>query len=239
MTPPDVPTDAASSILDVEDLAIRFGETEVFRGLTFSVRRGSSVAVIGPNGCGKTALFKALVGALPHDGKIRWADGVRIGYVPQKIDIARDLPLTGRDLLVAKGAATGDRDDPTAALRRVGIEDAAKTPIGALSGGQFQRLLLAVALVGRPDVLLLDEPTAGIDVPGQVQIDDLVRRVQEERGLTVMLISHDLTVVYRHADAVLCLSREHASFGPPRKILTPTLLTELYGAGAEYHVHGH
>jgi zinc transport system ATP-binding protein len=157
--------------------------------------------------------------------------------VPQKLDIERDLPITGHDLLRAKATATAARVSVTEVLRRVGLDQVAPTPIGALSGGQFQRLLVAMALVGRPNVLLLDEPTAGVDEPGQETLNELVRRVQQQQGLTVLLISHDLSVVYRYATDVLCLSRERAWFGPPRTILTPELLRELYGTPVEYHVH--
>lgn len=226
-------------LLEVEDLSVGFGKTDVLRGLTFSVEQGSSLAIIGPNGSGKTVLFKALVGALPYRGRIRWASGVRIGYVPQKLDLERDLPITGLDLLRAKVKVTKSDEDVVATSRRVGLGDEIAKPISALSGGQFQRLLLALALVGRPDVLLLDEPTAGVDEPGQERLYELIRRLQEQRGLTVLLISHDLSVVYRRATKVLCLSFARACFGPARTILTPELLNEIYGAPVEYHVHDH
>lgn len=228
-----------AAALEVEDLAVSFGKLTVFTGLTFAVARGSSLAIIGPNGSGKTVLFKALVGSIPFRGRIRWRPGTRIGYVPQKIDIERDLPLTGRDLLRAKKAVVRATDDIGASLQRVGLDaKAGAKPIGALSGGQFQRLLLALALLGDPDVLLLDEPTASIDEPGQEKLNELVRRLQTERDLTVLLISHDLSVVYRYATHVLCLGRGRICFGPPRAILSPDLLHELYGSPVEFHLHG-
>ena len=115
--------------------------------------------------------------------------------------------------------------------------DVGEQPIGMLSGGQFQRLLVAFALVGNPTVLLLDEPTAGVDEPGQERLNELVHRLQDDQGLTVLFISHELTVVYRYATNVLCLSRGQACFGPPRTILTPELLHEMYGTPVDYHVH--
>lgn len=228
-----------ANILEVEDLFIGFGKEDVLQDVSFSVEEGSSVALIGPNGSGKTVLFKALVGSLPYRGKIRWSPGVRIGYVPQKLDVERNLPITGTDLLAAKVKVTKSSDALAATLQSVGLGHEATKPIGALSGGQFQRLLVGLALVGRPNVLLLDEPTAGVDEPGQEKLNELIRRLQQERGLTVFLISHELSIVFQYATNVLCLSHKRAWFGPPRSILTPELLQEIYGAPVGYHDHGH
>lgn len=225
-------------LLEVEGLSVAFGATQVLSGLSFSVDAGSALAVIGPNGSGKTVLFRALVGSIPYRGQVRWAPGTRIGYVPQKLDIERDLPVTGRDLLAAKADVLGGPEDLPQVLRQVSMGKEIHKPIGALSGGQFQRLLVALALVGRPNVLLLDEPTAGVDEPGQEKLNELIRRLQAEHGLTVLLISHELSVVYRYATHVLCLSRERAWFGTPRTILTPELLRQAYGEPVEFHVHG-
>lgn len=225
--------------LTVEHLTVRFGHAEVVRDLSFAVPQGSSLAVIGPNGSGKTVLFRALLGAIPHDGTVRWAPGTRIGYVPQKLDLERDLPITGRDLLRARARlAAASSGDIERALARVGLNsDVLGMAIGALSGGQFQRLLIAFALLGQPTILLLDEPTAGVDEPGQERLYETVRRLQVEQGVTVLLISHDLSVVFRHATNVLCLSREHTCFGRPGQVLTPEILSHVYGEPVGLYVH--
>lgn len=232
-------SDAATNVLDVRDLAIRFGRTTVFSGLSFSVPRGSALAIIGPNGSGKTALLRALIGALPFEGTVTWAPDVRLGYVPQKLDIVRDAPITARDFLEARAALA--RTSTAAALdllTAVGLsEQSANLPIGTFSGGQFQRLLVAFALVSTPAVLLLDEPTAGVDEPGQERLNELLHRLQADRGLTIILVSHDLSIVYRHATTVLCLGRRRHWLGPPEDILTPGLLHEAYGAPIAFHVH--
>jgi zinc transport system ATP-binding protein len=226
-------------ILEVKGLAVRFGPKEIFRDLSFSVERGTSVVVIGPNGAGKTVLFKALIGAVPFQGTICWAADAKVGYVPQKLDIERDLPITGADLLRAKIAVS---HAPVTALSlvlaRVGLnKNTADMPIGTLSGGQFQRVLLACALIGDPNVLLLDEPAAGIDSPGQQQIESLLDELQHGHGISVITISHDLSIVYRHAANVLCLSRTYSCFGPPQTVLDPATLDRIYGMPAGFHVH--
>jgi zinc transport system ATP-binding protein len=225
--------------LHVEGLSVSFGLAHVIRDLSFDVEPGSALAVIGPNASGKTVLFRALIGVIPYRGTIAWGDGTRIGYVPQKLDLERDLPVTGHDLLRAKGHVAGIGKEATGeVLDLVHLPAAAAAkPIGTLSGGQFQRLLLAVALLGRPTVLLCDEPTAGVDEPGEEQLYEMIQRVREARGLALLLISHELSVVFRYATHVLCLSRERPCFGPPREVLTPEAIEQLYGAPLRYHHH--
>jgi zinc transport system ATP-binding protein len=232
---------SASNVLEVDHLSVSFGETKVLADLTFQVARGSCLAVIGPNGAGKTVLLRALIGSLPYSGTAHWASGVRIGYVPQKLDLERDIPVTGIDFLRAR-VAVGHKsaallDD---FLTLVGLPlEVARQPIGTMSGGQFQRLLVAFALAGDPNALLLDEPTAGIDEPGQERLNELVGRLQKNQGLTVLFISHELSVVYQYATNVLCLTRAQAWFGPPQTILTPDRLRQVYGSDINYHVHDH
>jgi zinc transport system ATP-binding protein len=230
---------SAGPVLDVRHLTIAFDGTAVIDDLSFSVADGEALAIIGPTGAGKTVLFRALIGALPFRGEIRWADGVRVGYVPQKLDLERDLPITGRDFLRAKTRVGGaGRGEIGQALDLVNLgDDVARRPIGRLSGGQFQRLLLAFALLGRPNVLLFDEATAGIDEPGQERLYERIDRLKRERGLTLLLISHELSLVYRHATRVLCLGRGRNVIGPPAEVLTPGTLEDLYGSPMKYHVH--
>jgi zinc transport system ATP-binding protein len=225
--------------LEVENLTVGFDRTPVIERLSFHVPHGSALAIVGPNGAGKSVLAKALIGALPYEGNIKWGENTKIGYVPQKLDIDRDLPITGNDFLRAKAAvarASGEEVENVVELVGLTVASVGK-PIGALSGGQFQRLLVAAALLGHPTVLLLDEPTAGVDEPGQDTINHTVERLRRERGLTVLFISHDLSVVYQYATNVLCLSRGRTCFGVPKNILTPQMLSELYGAPVSYHVH--
>jgi zinc transport system ATP-binding protein len=229
------------NVLEVDRLSIRFGKVEVLTDVGFQIAKGDSLAVIGPNGAGKTVLFRALIGSVASEGTIRWAPGVRIGYVPQKLDLDRDVPITATDFLRARSPSPRAADaEISRMLGLVGIsKEASESSIGVLSGGQFQRLMVAFALLGNPSVLLLDEPTAGVDGPGQKRLNELVSHLQKEQGLSVLFISHELSVVYQYATNVLCLGGGHAHLGPPRKILTPDLLSEIYGSTVDYHVHDH
>jgi zinc transport system ATP-binding protein len=225
--------------LEVCRLAVSFGRLTIIEDLSFTVDEGESLAIIGPTGAGKTVLFRALIGAVPHEGQVHWAPGARIGYVPQKLDVERDLPLTGHDFLVAKArVGRASNAEIRGAVELVNLtDDVVSAPIGSLSGGQFQRLLLAVALLGRPTVLLFDEPTAGIDEPGEERLYERIDRLKREGHLTLLLISHELSLVYRYATRVLCLGRRRSYIGPPTELLTPQRLEELYGSPMKYHVH--
>jgi zinc transport system ATP-binding protein len=232
-------TYGGGSALEVRHLTISFDRAPIIKDVSFTVAEGDSLAIIGPTGSGKTVLFRALIGALPYEGEILWAPGATVGYVPQKLDIERDLPITGNDFLLGKAhVARASKGDVRRALELVNLTQAmARKPIGTLSGGQFQRLLLAFAFLGRPSVLLFDEPTAGIDEPGEERLYERINRLKQERHLTLLLISHELSLVYRYATHVLCLGRGRSYIGPPTDVLTPRKLEELYGSPMKYHIH--
>ena len=236
MTPPVKPDDTLA--LEVEHLTVALDGRVILQDLSFSVATAAWVAVIGPNGAGKTVLFRTLIGALPFTGTIRWAPGMRMGYVPQKLDIERSLPVSGRDLLTARARLTGAGNaEIDAALTRVGLAPPVlDLLVGALSGGQFQRLLMASALLGRPTLLLLDEPTTGVDEPGQVRLNDTLQRLRHE-GLTVITISHDLSVVSRFATDVLCVTRNHSCLQMSTRVLTPQVLADVYGEPVAFFRH--
>lgn len=230
-------------LLSVSGLNITFGSRQVIHDLNFEVHESDCMAIIGPNGAGKTVLLKALLQLIPYRGEIRWSYEARLGYVPQKIAADRQLPLSARDLLAAKSRFLRL---PSTEVEQVSVElgltnELLSSNIGTLSGGQFQKVLIAFALLGRPNVLLFDEPTASLDELTEERIYELLHSLQKDRGMTILLVSHDLSIVYRNANMVLCLSKGKPCMGPPKEILTPAMLQELYGAPSQYyrHVHEH
>ena len=208
-------------LLHLSNVSVTLDGREIVRNVTCDVEEAESVAIVGPNGSGKTILLKAILGIVPHSGEIRWGRSATVGYVPQKIDADRSLPLVVRDLLESKAKVTGrGRGEIAEVIASVGLGDEVLTiPIGNLSGGQFQRALIAFAILGRPDIVFFDEPTASIDEPGEEQVYALIDRLRTERGMAVVVVSHDLSFVNRYAQRVLCLNHVVTYYGPPHEHL--------------------
>jgi zinc transport system ATP-binding protein len=229
------------NLLAVKSLIVRIEDQLILENLNFELKPGETLSILGPNGAGKTMLLKSLLSLIPYSGEVLWSADVRIGYVPQKIDADRHLPLTFRDLFISKcrivKVAVLEID---AISQSVGLtKEMLRTPVGHLSGGQFQRGLIGFALIGKPNVLLLDEPTASLDEPGEEHIYELIHRLQEQYKLAVITASHDLSFVYRYATKVLCLNRRSVCMGTPREALTPAVLEQLYGPSHGYYEHHH
>lgn len=233
------------TLLKVSGLKVKFGNDYVLKNISFKVGNDETIAVIGPNGAGKTVLFRTLLGLVNHKGTVQWKDETKIGYVPQKLGISQDLPLTTSEFFALKEK---DTKKVAQVLADVGFredhphkghlkEHVLKRKIGILSGGELQRVLIAFALLGDPDVLLFDEPTAGIDVSAEETIYSLLHKLQEKKNLSIILISHDLQIVYKYANKVICLNKEQACFGPPLKVLNEKTLDKLYGGSVGFHVH--
>lgn len=237
-------------ILRVRNLRVSFDGNHVLKDLDFSVNKGDVLAIVGPNGAGKSVLFRALLGLIPHSGEITWSNNLKISYVPQKFSIDRELPLSTEEFLKFKkkshpeiiavlksvGIGSEHADDPDHHLRHI-KDHVLNQRLGWLSGGQLQRVLIAWALLDDPDVLLFDEPTAGIDVGGEETIYNLLKKLHSERNLTILLISHDLNIVYKYASNVLCLNKEMICHGIPSEVLDPASLTKLYGGEAGFYKH--
>jgi zinc transport system ATP-binding protein len=228
-------------ILEVKNLNVAFDDLRVIENLNFEVEKGDNLTIIGPNGSGKTVLFKALLNLIPASGTIKWSPGVKIGYIPQRLEIDRSLPLTLGEFLQTKIKIFKPPAGEVARLLDLTKlpRELLRRPIGKLSSGQFQRALIAFALIGDPNVLLFDEPTASVDAPGEEQIYETLHRLQDEKDLTLILVSHELSLVYRYATKVLCLNKQQICFGIPEEVLSPEILEKLYGAPHKFYHHLH
>ena len=222
-----------------EKLWFTYGSQETtLEDLTFSIPAGSITAIIGPNGSGKTTLLRVLLGLLtPTSGQV-WVLGrqpskvrAAMAYVPQRFSVDRSFPITVLEFLQLSHSPCST-EKIAEYLGHLGIADTLRMKLGSLSGGQFQRVLIERAMLGDPQVLFLDEPSSGIDVAGETTFYQLVLHLQREHRCTVVMVSHELQVVARYADLVLCLNRRLVCQGPPHRVLTAETLKQVFGPEA-------
>jgi zinc transport system ATP-binding protein len=220
------------SLIETRGLCLGYGSDVVLRDVTFSIDRGEIVTIVGPNGSGKSSLLRAVIGALqPVSGSVTRAKGLRIGYVPQQLHIDATLPLTVRRFLNLPHRQKAS--DIAVALTRAGVPELADAQMAQLSGGQFQRVLLARALLGKPDILILDEATQGLDQPGSASFYRQIEEVRRELGVAVLMVSHDLHVVMAASDRVLCLNGHICCEGSPEVVADAPEYRALFGTGTQ------
>ncbi len=224
-------------VLQVKNLSVTRNGDEILKDLTFEVREGEVLVILGPNGAGKTTLLRALLGLLPYQGEISWSTK-DISYLPpQELLQRRDIPLSIEEFFKIKQVSS---ETILKMFKSVGLDSSLlERRFGALSTGQFQRMIIAWALVDDPAVLLFDEPTSGIDVGGQETLYSLLHKFWKDRNLTILLVTHDLNIVWEHANTVLCLNKKKLCSGTPKEVLTPEHLEELYGTGIKLYTHNH
>jgi zinc/manganese transport system ATP-binding protein len=248
----------AEPAIVLDDAAVRIGRRPIWSDVSLSVQRGEFVALLGANGSGKSTLLRVLLGALPLSvgrvsvlGRAPGAASGAIGYLPQRRSFAVETRLRGSD--VVRLGLDGDRwglplplswgraaTRAREARRRVeevvelvGAHGYAERPIGELSGGEQQRLLIAQALVRRPELLLLDEPLDSLDLPNQASVAALVARICRVEGVATLLVAHDVNPMLAYLDRVVYLAKGHAVEGPVEEVVTTQTLTRLYGAPVE------
>lgn len=250
---------STSAVIVAEGLAAAYGYRPIWQNASFTINAGEFVAVLGPNGSGKSTLFRLLLGLLPPAAGSLLVLGGRprrghpaIGYVPQRRNIDPDVGTRGRDFVhlgvdgnrwgFGMGRAAAEADDQVdTAVRAVAATTYADRPIGRLSGGEQQRLLLAQALAGQPQMLLLDEPLASLDLRNQIVIAELVASLAQANGLTVLLIAHDINPLLPIVDRVLYVAHGGVAIGKPEEVITTERLSRLYDAPVEvlHDSHGH
>ncbi len=234
--------------LEVDNLTVTIGDTTIIEEISLEVAGGEIVALIGPNGAGKTTLLKAILGLIPiRQGAVRFfgkplselgGERARLGYVPQRLELDRAIPVTVQELVAINTPKPYYSAD---ALRRVlaevDAEKLAERQVGQLSGGELQRVLLAMNLLRDPKLLFLDEPATGIDLEGERLFYDIMEHLRSNRGMAVIMVSHDISVVYRYASRVICINRRLMCQGTPGDILNDETLERIYGHATAVYEH--
>jgi ABC-type Mn2+/Zn2+ transport system ATPase subunit len=239
-----------TSLISFHGATLGYGRRAVLTNVTFDVPEGDFLGLVGPNGAGKTTILRAILGSLsPMAGTVSIAPGLRFGYVPQRDSVDYNFPLKVIDVVMmgrydriglGKRPTKEDRDLACLSLEHVGILNLADRPLSALSGGQKQRTLIARALVGKPTVLVLDEPTNGMDLVSTTQILGLVRELHERDNLTVLMVSHALNEVANYVNRIALVVERGFRIGTVADIMTEETLTAMYGIPVDVdEMHGH
>jgi|TARA_B110000261_G_scaffold29998_1_gene34036 zinc transport system ATP-binding protein len=219
-------------VLTTKNLFVKFGRNAVLQDITIHIDRGEILSIVGPNGSGKSTLLRALIGAvIPTSGVIEIVSNQIIGYVPQRLNIDNTLPITAyRFLSLPKRQRKNDME---IALQQAGVSDVGEQQLSTLSGGQFQRVLLARALIEKPDLLLLDEATQGLDHSGSADFYRQIEQVRQELDCAIIMISHELHTVMRTSDRVICLNHSICCEGSPDVVKVAPEYRLLFGLDDE------
>ncbi len=221
-----------SPLLKAVGLTVRQGGGKVLDSVDFAIDRGEIVTIVGPNGSGKSTLLRALLGGVrPDAGRVDRAPGLRLGYVPQRLVLDPTLPMTVARFLGLPRRVS--RADARAALSSAGVCGIETRQMAALSGGEFQRVLLARAILEKPDLLILDEATAGLDQPAAAAFYRRIEQVRSETGCAVLMVSHDLHVVMSASDRVICLNHHVCCEGTPEVVAEAPVYRALFGEGTQ------
>jgi zinc transport system ATP-binding protein len=229
-----------SSLVTVRDLGFSSGGREILSHIDLTINKGELVSLIGPNGAGKTTLIRAILDLIrPDSGSVTRAPGLRIGYMPQRLVIAPTLPLPVYRFLALGGRVS--EAECRQALEDVGAKDIWETQVSQVSGGEFQRMLMARALLRKPELLVLDEPVQGVDVGGQTELYDLIGSLKNSHGCSVLMVSHDLHLVMSATDRVICINGHLCCAGHPEDVSRDPSFIDLFGERAAnvalYHHH--
>jgi len=228
----------AKDLLVVKNLNVTLSGNKIIQNLSFDVQDKEVLVILGPNGAGKTSLLRTLLGLVPYSGTIKW-NKKKLSYLPPQELINRKtlMPLNVQEFFEFKNISS---HAITKAIKNVGLKKSILSQqLEKLSTGQFQRILIAWTFIDKPDVLLFDEPTAGIDIGGEETIYSLLHNIWEKRKMTIILVTHHVHVVWEHATNVLCLNKKLLCHGTPEKILTKKTIDQIYGPGAKLYGHRH
>lgn len=223
----------APIVLRVNNLNVDFDGEEVLKNISFTVEVGEIVSILGPNGAGKSTLLKALMGIIPYQGTVEWLGQPRLSYVPQRLEINNSFPIQLQEFF----RYFTPEPDPKL-LEFFGLTQILTKPLKEISVGQLQRFLIAFAFLRQPSVLLFDEPTTGLDIAGEQSVYQKIRELGESKQLTTIMVSHDLSVVFKFSTKVICLNKTISCLGAPTKI-SDEAIRNLYNYEVALYPHQH
>jgi zinc transport system ATP-binding protein len=212
-------------LLKVKDLSVKIQNQTILDHINFNVKKGTTIAILGPNGAGKTVLLRALLNLVPHTGSIEWTEKAKIGYVPQYVSVY-DIPMSVKEFLSIDGGVNLEDSLKRVRLKNVSILD---KRLGTLSGGELRRVMIAWALNDNPNVLLLDEPTTGVDMDSEEPIYLMLNEIKKTQKITIFLITHNIHIVQEYADDLLALNKCVTFCGFAEKIAKPDIQRQIYG----------
>ncbi len=237
---------AQGALLSAHNATLEIGKRRILDAVNVDVRAGEIVTIIGPNGAGKSTLVRAMLGLLPlTSGRIEMRKGLRAGYVPQRFPLTANVPLSVARLMSLTLRPSSSEIDE--ALAETGISGLRDAPVTQLSGGELQRVLLARALLRKPDVLVLDEPVQAVDFIGEAKLYELIGDIRKKHGCGILMVSHDLHMVMAESDHVVCLNGHVCCEGGPGKVQQDPEFAKLFGPSAakviaaytHHHDHDH
>ncbi len=231
-------------VIEAHNVTVSLGRKPVVNNVSFSLKQGEIASIVGPNGAGKTTLVRAILGLIPYTGSIRLFGTQpkkmisKVGYVPQKFSFDTSFPLTVHEFL-SLTLHKNDHKRIIDSLEEMEVKDSMYKMLGDLSGGQLQRVLIARALLHNPKILFLDEPTSGVDMEGARTFYEIIEHLNKSHDVTIVLISHEINMVYKFATYVICLNKDLYCKGVPKETITQEILRKLYGKNVQLRPHHH
>jgi zinc transport system ATP-binding protein len=225
-------------IVRLQNVDFRFKKIKILDNINLEIRKGDFVGIIGPNGSGKTTLLKIILGILkPQEGQVFLKNPKKVGYIPQKVtQFDSRFPITVEEVV---SLGNSQKEVIQASLETVSMAKYSKRLLSQLSGGQQQRVFIAKALASEPQFLILDEPTVGIDTKTQEEFYEILAHLNKKKGLTIVLVSHDIDVVVNEVNSLICINKKLVYHGTPKEFIKEDYLEKLYGKNRKFIIHGH